>query len=222
MPSRILVLCALSFCLLLTACGGGGGGGADTPPVISEATADSDAKTKTALAGANLAIEKLKQTITSGRRSRDAKGLLRDLETTQAALKNIEEQRALVDKQLEEVRQTFIQVATLTANLQNDKALLQKDKEALTEETRKLEKREATLTTQFYAAVTTALVALGAVFIKLPSDILDRRYKRLEIKLKSLELEKLQRAQEIAPHPATLLTGLRSVRPRKAAGAPPT
>ena len=211
MSFRTLALCLLSS-LPLMSCGGGGGSPSTGPADSTQTAVDSKVQTKAVLANANVAIEKLKTTINSGGWPRNAKALLKDLEASQVALADIEAQRIEAQKQLEGVRMVFNQLGNMTADLERDKALLQKDKAVLTEEKRKLEQREATLTTQLCAAVVAALAAVVAFLSKWPNDVLDREYRRLEIKLKALELEKAAGPKDVAPHPVTLLKRLKSIK----------
>lgn len=199
--------------VFLASCGGGGGEPSNGKSSPNAAPLETPASTQAVLANANSAIERLKATLNSGKPLK-GNAILKDLETAQAAIADIEKQRVAANAGLTQVREVFDQLGTMATELQKEKALLQKDKEVLTDEKRKLENREATLTAQFYTAIAAIIMGALAYALKYPTERLDRQYKRLEIKLKALELQKVAAPEEVAPHPVTLLKRLRSIKLR--------
>jgi hypothetical protein len=186
----ILVLVVLCHAAVLCACGGGSSDDLAGPPG-SEAVRTKEDREKwekevqAKFSEANVAIDRTKRLLASVKTKGNAE-LLDSLTQAQAAIQDVSQKQknlnglfALALGALEEFSKQNQQLAI--------------EKKTLEAKKTDLEARERLFSMGFYTSLGAAVLAVMALLVKLPTTFLDRRYRKLEILQKRIEVRKLRR-----------------------------
>ena len=187
----VLILVALCHTALLVACGGGRSPDDLAGPPGSEAVRTKESREKwekevqAKFSEANVAIEQTKRLLASVKTKGNGE-LLDSLTQAQSAIQDVSQKQmnlnglfTLAFGALEEVSKQNQQLAM--------------DKRTLEAKKTDLEARERLFSMGFYTSLGAAVLAVMALVVKLPTTFLDRRYRKLEILQKRIEVRKLRR-----------------------------
>lgn len=190
--NSIKCILAVALAVALTACGGGGGGDPSKPenPMADAMEREKwEKETQKKFDEATAAIEKSKKTIAKANKKSNAEAIA-TLSDAQTAIQEV------AIKQKEVIGQ-FTTVFALLDMLGKENANLTKDKQKLEQEKSDLQSRERLFSMGFYASLGAAVLALATVLTKLPTAFLDRKYRRLELLEKRLEI-RMKRREVVA------------------------
>lgn len=122
----------------------------------------------------------------------DQKAIRSDRERLQAERDELTKAKADLASQNIELASAKKQLELQNSSLSLQKASLTSERDALTKQKNELEGRERLFSMGFYASFTAALIALFALFGKLPTVLVERKLKLAELEAKYLEMQKLR------------------------------
>jgi len=196
MKKNIIFLLTTSIALVLASCGGGGGGGPTPQGSTPTKKDDNKNSAQASFDAASQAIEKTKRAIGNIKRRKDS-DVIASLNQAQSAIQEVSLRQKDVEAQYETVY-------ALNLELEAKRSFLEKQKTELEAQKKDLEQNQKFFSTGFFTSLGVLALTIAGAIVKLPTVMLDRKYRKLEILKKRVEI-KIKR-REVRPSYLTLPT----------------
>ena len=115
---------------------------------------------------------------------------------SEQSYRNANEQLEEINYKVSELAMLAAQISAERENLANERDLLTEEKRFLTKEKSEIEQREKLFSMGFYATLSTSIIAILGLVVRIPNSRLDRKLRLLEIEAKALEIETAKKQSE--------------------------